>query len=887
MGRMAAPPYDPFSSGAFAGPSTMFGGSPLSMRPDLNVGAMVGASPASSMGINVVMQQMLQGYLGPEYRSAGFSSTSNYYEQLQRKADIATQQAAAQAGARKDMDTYQRMIAGAMAATTGQKPNQAAVNKSAEQMAAISPFLAPFAPDIFDQMHGRRGSAQMLGMQVGAAGRYRIDPISGSIGYSKETAATLTTEIMDQLYGPNADITAMRGIGAGRAGILLDELSRRGHIGGASIQDRKAVLAELTAKHGRPINDFETNESVLGEIDAGVRKADAKRISKDLKGYVGAVDAVRELFGEAGRPDAPMAELVAALDALTQGGLGTMSGAEMEKVVRNAGLAATRAGSNVSDLMRLTSTVAPHVRALGLSPQTALDVSTEGLRQAAAFGQVFGGRNVGVNKDAAAIIDSTLSANARSSPLAMSLGALSAMAEDYKEFDIAGDTEAARLLRAAKAGETEYVDSKGNKKSVAIRSGSGEGSIGELLKNSGMTDAQISRYYKILSNPYATEAHRDSIADSVRKSMGKTDIESRIMQSFGGALAGERRDKAIDEGIASKIDLGAMASSVMTLSADDKEKLAKGDASPIANIIEQQLKSKGVEPTAEQKQQISRYAVASRSAAVATFATDPGAAGYSTTPGKRFAAALAIHDPTKLEASATQKKVNQVETDIQTSLADLGKSTPVQRLADALMSADEKTDPKALIASTLGFVKDSDVKERISSKLMEIRKELDDARSTSPQGVRDKVKGLIQQNTPASRVELEKIEKTYGMSASQITSLSDEDIRVKRMKAAQAAIERKIPEAKAELEKIEKDMVGGAEKKPGDKPAADGSETRPSPMPVSPEDKPGNKPEAKPLEVGSTPPAGKDKPTWPDKITLSGKINLTTGDATLYMTPGK
>jgi hypothetical protein len=885
-------PYNTLAQGAFAGRDSLFGGTPLQARPDLNLGSLVGAGPAMSMGLNAVIQPILGQFLGPNYVPAQFNPTIGLYDQFSVKSQLQAQQQAAAAGSKFDQQMYQRIISGATQAISGQAmtpDRQAAANKAAEDMAMIAPILMPFAPDLFDQMHGRRGSGRLLGMQVGSAGRYRTDPITGAMGYSAESATAVTRGIYEELYGQNADVMAMRGFGAGQAGIMMDELTRRGAIGSTGgAANRRAAIRSIASDLGSTVEDVEASPS-LGDH---LQKFEGKRVASKLKDMAGAVKAVQELFGEAGRPDAPMSELISALQAMTQNNMGSMTGEQMERLVRDAGTAARNAGSDIRGVMTLSSNIAPYARSVGLSSSSAMGLAAEGFRHAAAFGQVYGDSRIpGMDKDRSALVQTTLMANARASAETTRIAALQHMAEQFEGFDTKADTDANRLLKAVAAGETEFTNVKGQKQSVALRSGTGAGSIGELMKSSGFTKEQQALYHQIVSNPLALESYREKIGDVTRQAMGRTSIQPRLQTSFGQTLAVMRDAGNLDAVLSKEIDIGKLAETALALSPEDAKALRdKGDVSPLASAIEQQLTAKGIRLTDAQKRQVKSFATMARDNAITFFGADPGTAGYASDAKDRLISSVTSNSKAMTDEAVTMRKVDAVSNRIASSLSPLGAAKPLQRLADAIASADKDTSIKKIIADTIGYIDKSDIDKVTAGPLAEIHKELQDARTTAPESVRARVKELMTSNTPESRAELKKLEQQYGMPADQIGKMSNDNMRLRRMEAARAFVEQRLPGAKAQMVDLEKKYAEQMKKSEEERKAES------QPQTTRPPEETRRAAERAPITRGQAMTTTKPDQTsaateksdrekihvqFPTEMRITGKLDLTSGQVVL------
>lgn len=88
---------------------------------------------------------------------------------------------------------------------------------------------------------------------------------------------------------------------------------------------------------------------------------DASRTSSRLKEYADSVAAVRDIFGDNGNPNAPMPALMAALDHLTQGAMGSMNPAQMSTTLRQMQTMARETGTGMQQM----AAISQHAGALG------------------------------------------------------------------------------------------------------------------------------------------------------------------------------------------------------------------------------------------------------------------------------------------------------------------------------------------------------------------------------------------------------------------------------------------------------------------------------------------------------------------------------------------
>lgn len=392
-----------------------------------------------------------------------------------------------------------------------------------------------------DLFYGRRGSADMLYQSVAKSGFHRRDPTGGE-RMSAESLSGMTREMYAQMYGPDADLSEMNGISAGRAGVLYDDLFRRGvlpqSIGNLKPSERvKAIseslptddktmerlsreyaheqllrsdakilddkrYAELTPQQQRAevdrragtaraelegqfqdIKDYNagTGKKSIGEIEQmdgfgiAARSIDAQKVTSTLKGYSGAIAAVREIFGDNGNPNAPMQQLITALEALTQNQIGRVSPKKIEQYVREVQLASRSAGMGLGAVAAIGSQAAAFGDQLGLDRSFANSSTLAGIRQGDAMRQTGAFTGFGaMTQEEASLKGAYLESAAAASPVGNMIGvAVRTVKEDpSKHYDKDGKalTPVGAMVQALERGETTYTDPTTGKK-VDIQQG--------------------------------------------------------------------------------------------------------------------------------------------------------------------------------------------------------------------------------------------------------------------------------------------------------------------------------------------------------------------------------------------------------------------------------
>lgn len=281
-------------------------------------------------------------------------------------------------------------------------------------------------------MFGRRGDPAALAAATGQIGFYRRDAMGGK-RMSAEGMEMFSTQLYNNLYGENADVDEMRGFGAHATGEMMQSLFQQGRLprsigsltpsqrvkalsgskrdeqtmqamaedyahhdllqrdhdyANATAEERKTMLGGKVGDYRKKLDTvfqeadkFRNNDpraksaaeiEQLGGFSMAANAVDAQRTGKVVKEYTGAVAAIRELFGDNGKSNAPIQELMDSLNHLAGGAQTSMSPAKLESTVRQIRMAARDSGVSSEQLMH-EATIAQHRGAmLGLEPENVL-----------------------------------------------------------------------------------------------------------------------------------------------------------------------------------------------------------------------------------------------------------------------------------------------------------------------------------------------------------------------------------------------------------------------------------------------------------------------------------------------------------------------------------
>lgn len=367
---------------ALSDPSNPTYASPMAgtPAPDLSPMALLGLQ---NFGIGGQLAGMAGNlYLTQTMGQSGLLPTGNAgsYMQAYRSRNLQNQriQLASQV-ASQDAESYYRTLRGAaaMAGLPFNQSQQQAARGFAQTIANAGPTLAAVAPELMDAMTGERGSVQAMASQMMDANRYKLDPVSGKMGYAVSANADLVNNVFQNMF--TEDSTAQRqGIRAGDIGQLYKGLAAEGLAGPrGSMRDRTIQALQEARQEGVDLQKVGAAQGIgvganmnlesLSNMDltslrqdkgvqARLSKSDAKQVSDQLSGYVSSLSAMREVFGENGDPNAPVPKLINALKGLTSGQMQRFDPAQLNTMVRDMQALSQVSGKSVDQLLAMTET---------------------------------------------------------------------------------------------------------------------------------------------------------------------------------------------------------------------------------------------------------------------------------------------------------------------------------------------------------------------------------------------------------------------------------------------------------------------------------------------------------------------------------------------------
>ena len=266
---------------------------------------------------------------------------------------------------------------------------------------------------------------------------------------------------------------------------------------------RSSIEAAAAGKlDPQKISDLEKMQG----FDALASNVDAKRSAEAIKKYAGAVDAIKDIFGDNGNPNAPMPALLAALEGLTGGAMGAVKADKIASTLRQMQTTAKEAGIGFEQMAAMSSQIDSSGQMLGLTPADTLRIkgasmaAVKVMQDSGAFSNPTYGKS---DKGTTTQLVSQLMTQGAASRVSKSMAALAGIYEMDDKDPATGKSRRfanSRLEKALEAyrnnegdGTFSYVDKDGKTVTQNIRklmAEQGEAGAVALLTESGGTNEE-------------------------------------------------------------------------------------------------------------------------------------------------------------------------------------------------------------------------------------------------------------------------------------------------------------------------------------------------------------------------------------------------------------
>lgn len=742
------------------GITPMFGGAgPIPYTGPFNFGAAgAGGNMLSMLGMfgGPLLMQLLGG--GTRMTPAQFFPTQSYYDQLRARDFLMQSFRARQIASLRDRQQLAATITGAMHLMYG-RPLTAVERQQAFQLAGTMEGLMPtmsmlLGPDTIDTLYGSRGSAMLFAEAVHRAGRLMPDPVTGSWGIRSRTAGIMSSELFERLYGPRADIGQMRGIGAGALGSLFEEMAVRGFmvpsLGQLPARDMAAAIAQLDlagrpdmlARAARHLQETQPSglgmppgamERVISETQQSIRAAyrtgdtrqildamrlpgadilatvaNADRVAAHLRKMTGVVNAMRDIFGDMGKPNAPMRELINGLNALTQGGLAYMRPEDLERSVRMFKAVARQTGIGLQGLMGLSAQVASVADARGVNRAFVPEIA----KQAAMFGAAFGVTNPGdipawgaYTKEEATIKDSQLRTQAAGSDVANRINALLRMRDMGL---LRGNTPGAQRVRA-------LADAIAAGEPLPAGVDLSAGGWQRMLAEAGVAAATVQSIQRDVEGNQEYGARYDTTT-AVRNLQWSQQLAPMTAQALTHIfMGGAQQSTAFRRAIGRLGDAGRqqlfynISQGLLThmQAAPDRMRTARERQPYIREGLKQQIVQQLVASGVSEAQANQVVREMEQSGQLAQMATSieaegnvvAGQMGYKSLYGM-----IQMHAQPTLRQQARLRSELTTEAEMESALSGLGRASPLRRLVNAIRNATPNTSWRDVVGEVMGGV---------------------------------------------------------------------------------------------------------------------------------------------------------------------------------------
>ena len=545
--------------------------------------------------------------------------------------------------------------------------------------------------------------------------------IAGTKPGSRESSQALLERLgsmdpaaLDSFAGAVRDKVKARGGDTRPTGNMAAGLGSRGQP--ASAADRARFLAE---------NNFDDVSKVMEDLGKDPANPLAQKfahasstaaVAKKLQDMTGAIAAVRDLFSANGHGNAPMPELMAGLDALTQGGMATGDNDRLQRDVRRMHSLGNLTGITVDAQAGLHTRGAQLADSLGISRDTVAATTNEAILRGDAYGRNGGiiGRGA-MSKEQMTVVQQQLGMQANQSGAANNLGVIMRAAEVMENAGTSLPPQMRAIVAAIKdpdKAKGKYVDPvTGETRSLNITQdqatniitagGTMSRATAQAMVGQRDANAEYGTKHDIGTRtvaPYLqAEEGRAALANSMdgvfRNHFAKTGFSDAVNARL---VAGAKKDAA-----KATTDMDA------TVYADPKQREAAMDANYVQSVSAT-LAQNGISLNDRRAKALldPKRRVGLVNAAHGTLEKSAREAGLPSAN----AWVATLRPGTAATAAATREQA-LIEDGMRDLLAGLGTAGPIARIADALQGAPE--DASTTIGRVLGGISGKDVRAKM------------------------------------------------------------------------------------------------------------------------------------------------------------------------------
>lgn len=641
--------------------------------------------PLAFMGLQA------SGLLPPSMMNLSFSPSTDLYTQFQAIQQFQARTTAMAGATRGDINSlmrYQRSIAAATGADWSRLEGRAL--QASKWIGSTLPVLGMMMPEAVDMAMGPQGSQVVMASQLANAGRFMFDPGSGISGMQGSDIGRMSNMLYQQLYGSDAATMQMRGIGAGRAGILANELLARGLMSDNPFQSgasRGSFLAlEAAGAAGGNLGGGLLGATGSGQIGLqGVSKQ-----ADQIKGMTKVITAISDLFGANGQPNAPIPQLLAALDQLGQGAEYRYGANTVESMFRNLQQATLTGKISLPQISQMVGQNAALLASVGGDPRDAMAMTQRAVNFAAGSSSVFSQPFYGkMDPRSLANLSAQLEASGLNSPSGQMAQVALFLADSSS--GLAPNSEFSQLASAIRAGATTYAGGK---------------SVFQALQGNNLRDlytgagGNANGFDAAAMNPTVAARYGATTAPLTRK-LQLVEATERASQFLGGTIG----DIFGIAGVAGRQAVGAdLVSRLFKAGGDFAGMTPAEQAAAIESMAAESAVKAGGMNEAEARRR-------ARGAATRLLPTVEGALLNST--GLKTNEALMAYSPELMAQGEARNRANRINADISTALGDLGRYSFSQRLTEALQNLDGNAD----IGTVLSRIMGGESKEKVAAAL--------------------------------------------------------------------------------------------------------------------------------------------------------------------------